>query len=233
MKNKKICYLILTLIIIVFHKNIYLYIQKINLYFMKQIVFSLKKQKIFYYLIFVFCYGLIHTFSPGHGKTYIFKLSLKNKLSKLIIISAIIAYVQGVISYFIAIFFIKSISQLQFLDIATKNIYGITLILLSLFNLFLENKTKLIHNFHFIIGIFFPCSGVLSVLLLGHTLNKNISFFSLMLFMSTGIFIALSSFSVIVKNINLSLNLKEKYIKIFNLIINIFILIIGIYIIKL
>lgn len=235
MKNKKIYYLVLISIFflaIIFHKNIYLGLQKINLSIMKQMAISLKKQDIVYYLIFVFCYGFIHSFSPGHGKTYIFKLSLKYKIPKLIMLSALIAYVQGIISYFIAIFFIKAISQLQILDIATKNIYGITLILLSLFNLFLEDRIKFLHSSHFVVGIFFPCSGVLSVLLLGHTLNRNLPFFYLMFCMSTGIFIALSIFSVIVKQINISLNLKGNYINHFNLIINILILFLGIYILK-
>lgn len=234
MKNKRIYYLTLILIlllIITFHKNIYLSLQRINLSIMKYISFSLKKQNISYYLIFTFLYGLVHSFSPGHGKTYIFKLSFKYKISKLIIVSAFIAYIQGIISYFISIFFIKTISQLQILDLVTQNIYGITLILLSLFNLFLEDKVRFIHNSYFIIGVFFPCSGVLSVLLLGYTLNKNIPFFCLMLFMSTGIFIALSIFSIIIKYINISLNLKENYIKVFNLIINILILLLGINII--
>lgn len=233
MKNKKIYYLALILtffLAIVFHKNIYLGLQKINLSIMKQIAISLRKKDIVYYLLFVFCYGFIHSFSPGHGKTYIFKLSLKYKTSKLIILSALIAYIQGVISYFIAIFFIKAISQLQILDIATKNIYGITLILLSLFNLFLEDRIKFLQSSHFVIGIFFPCSGVLSVLLLGHTLNRSLPFFYLMFCMSTGVFIALSIFSIVVKQINISLNLKENYINYFNLVINILILFLGIYI---
>lgn len=233
MKNQKNKYIILIILFILlyYYRDIYFILQKLNFLIMKNISSSLRNQSITWYLIFTFLYGLIHSLAPGHGKAYIINLSLKHHLSKLIGISAIIAYTQGIISYIFIKFFIKALSELQFLDLITKNIYGITLILLSIFNIFFDKKDYKIKDSHFIIGLFFPCSGVLSVLLLGYTLNKNVPFIYLMLSMSSGVFISLSFLSFLVKKLNLTLNLKFNYIPSINIIINLLILILGIYIV--
>ena len=176
---------------------------------MKNITYALKNKKVIYYIFFIFLYGMLHSLAPGHGKSYILNLSLKYSLLKLLIISALIAYGQGLVSYFVATFFIKSISQLQNIDLISKNI----------------------ENSKFIFGLFFPCSGILSVLLLGNMLNKNIPFGYLILAMSSGIFLTLSIFSFIIKNITFSFKLKKNknYIKYSNLSLNLIILLLGIY----
>jgi nickel/cobalt exporter len=62
-------------------------------------------------------------------------------------------------------------------------------------------------------------------------LNKNIPFGYLILAMSSGIFLTLSIFSFIIKNITFSFKLKKNknYIKYSNLSLNLIILLLGIY----
>ncbi len=233
MKNRvlQLSIFIILFILAIYHKELFITQQKLTLSLMKSITYTLKNQKSEYYLFFIFLYGMIHSLSPGHGKTYILNLSLRQTFLKLLGISAIIAYGQGIVSYLIATFFIKSISQLQGIDLMTKNIYGITLILLAIFNLIGECKDKHIENSKFVFGVFFPCSGILSVLLLGNMLNKNLPFIYLVLSMSSGVFLTLSIFSFMVKNITLSFNIQrdKKYIKNLNLILSLIILFWGIY----
>lgn len=233
MKNRVSQLLILGILIIFafYHREIFILQQRLTLSLMKDITHSLKNQKSEYYLFFIFLYGMIHSLSPGHGKTYILNLSLKQKFLKLLGISAAIAYGQGIISYLIATFFIKSISQLQGVDLIAKNIYGITLILLAIFNLIGECRGKHTEDSKFVIGVFFPCSGILSVLLLGNMLNKNLPFMYLVLAMSSGVFLTLSIFSFIIKNITLSFDIKrdKNYIKNLNLLLSFIILFLGIY----
>ena len=233
MKNKifQLSIFILLILSYIYHRELFITQQKLTLLLMKNITYALKNKKVIYYIFFIFLYGMLHSLAPGHGKSYILNLSLKYSLLKLLIISALIAYGQGLVSYFVATFFIKSISQLQNIDLISKNIYSITLILLASFNLINEFKNKHIENSKFIFGLFFPCSGILSVLLLGNMLNKNIPFGYLILAMSSGIFLTLSIFSFIIKNITFSFNLKKNknYIKYSNLSLNLIILLLGMY----
>ena len=148
MKNKifQLSIFILLILAYIYHRELFITQQKLTLLLMKNITYALKNKKVIYYIFFIFLYGMLHSLAPGHGKSYILNLSLKYSLLKLLIISALIAYGQGLVSYFVATFFIKSISQLQNIDLISKNIYSITLILLASFNLINEFKNKHIEN---------------------------------------------------------------------------------------
>lgn len=231
MKNRAInlSLFILLILIIYYHRELFLLQKSLNISIMKKIASYLKNQRMVYYLVFVFLYGMVHSLSPGHGKAYIFNLSLRYNFSKLLFFSGLIAYGQGIVSYLIALFIIKSLSQLQSIDILAKNIYGITLVALSLMNLISECRDKHADNSKFVIGVFFPCSGILSVLLLSKLLNKDIPFIYLVFIMSSGVFTSLSIFSFIITKLNLSFNVNKKCNQLFNFVISIIILIIGIY----
>ena len=234
MKNKifQLSIFILLILAYIYHRELFITQQKLTLLLMKNITYALKNKKIIYYIFFIFLYGMFHSLAPGHGKSYILNLSLKYSLLKLLIISALIAYGQGLVSYFVATFFIKSISQLQNIDLISKNIYSITLILLASFNLINEFKNKHIENSKFIFGLFFPGAYLLPFSA-GSPVrwNKNIPFGYLILAMSRGIFLTLSIFSFIIKNITFSFKLKKNknYIKYSNLSLNLIILLLGIY----
>ena len=48
-------------------------------------------------LFFTFLYGIVHSLGPGHGKTLVLTYSVKEKLNfpKLLLVSALIAYLQA------------------------------------------------------------------------------------------------------------------------------------------
>lgn len=237
MKNKivKILILILVILIVIYHRNnVFTAIQKYNLQLMKLVTKTLKKEQFTKYLFFVFCYGMVHSLSPGHGKTYLLNRSLTTKTLKLILISGLIAYGQGILSYLLVIFWVKSINELQNLNSLSLNIYGITLIALAIFNTFSEvfhkeQKQQKNKENYFLLGLFFPCSGVLSVLLLGYLINKNLSLITVMVVLSSGIFVSLSIFSIVIKNITLVFTDKKMNFKVIHILFNLFILIIGCY----
>ena len=57
-----------------------------------------ENEKIVYtMLFFTFLYGIVHSFGPGHGKTLVLTYSVKEKLNlaKLLLVSFLIAYLQG------------------------------------------------------------------------------------------------------------------------------------------
>ena len=60
-------------------------------------------------LFFTFLYGVVHSLGPGHGKTLVLTYSVKEKLNfpKLLLVSALIAYLQGLSAYLLVKFIIN------------------------------------------------------------------------------------------------------------------------------
>lgn len=228
MKNKKaFAILIILIICIYFYRNeIYKIIYLYNLKLMQEISQNIKSLKIKNLYIIIFIYGIIHSLTPGHGKVYLLNLSIKKSKLYLIFISGLIAYVQGIISYFLVKFFLTSFVQLKNIDFFSKNIYGVTLILLGLFNLYHNLKDDKIHTEKFLVGTFFPCSGLISVLLVGYIYKSDIKLIYLTLVMSSGIFFTLVIFSLICKKITL-LATEDNFMKRIEIFISFLILIIG------
>lgn len=202
-KNKITIFLALLLVFLffIFNSQIFFQFQKLQFIINKKLVFNLKNSSFLYWGILIFFYGLIHSIGPGHGKLYLLTLSMRHKKRVLILYSAIIAYFQAILSFTIVYVLIKYIGtfnmlHIKYLDDIGKNIYGITLMILGLLNIigeFFETKTKF-----FVFGVFFPCSGLLSLLLaitmLGYQKYLLISSF----IMATGMFVTLSIFSIFI-----------------------------------
>ena len=112
-----------------------------------------RKEKIKSYtmLFFTFLYGIVHSFGPGHGKTLVLTYSVKEKLNlaKLLLVSFLIAYLQGVSAYILVKFIINlsdKASMMLFYDLdnRTRLIASILIIfnwLYITFIQFLRNKS--------------------------------------------------------------------------------------------
>ena len=94
-------------------------------------------------LFFTFLYGIVHSLGPGHGKTLVLTYSVKEKLNfpKLLLVSALIAYLQGLSAFLLVKFIINlsdKASMLLFYDLdnRTRLIASILIILIGLLNLY-------------------------------------------------------------------------------------------------
>lgn len=165
-------------------------------------------------LFFTFLYGIVHSFGPGHGKTLVLTYSVKEKLNfpKLILISFLIAYLQGLSAYILVKFIINlsdraSMMLFYDLDNRTRLIASILIILIGLYNIYSllrnkccehqhETKVKNILGFSIVLGLC-PCPGVMTVLLFLESfgLSKNLFLFTLS--MSTGIFLVILFFGIL------------------------------------
>ena len=135
--------MIMVIILFLFNRQLFFSLQQFQLKIMKQLVFSIKKNDIFFWSLLIFTYGLIHSIGPGHGKTFLLTMNMKHKKTTLIFYSALIAYTQGIIS-FIIIYIIFGQSKtfnaiyMKYLDDFGKHVYGFTLVLLAIFNILNE-----------------------------------------------------------------------------------------------
>ena len=76
-------------------------------------------------LFFTFLYGVVHSLGPGHGKTLVLTYSVKEKLNfpKLLLVSALIAYLQGLSAYLLVKFIINlsdKASMMLFYDLDNR-----------------------------------------------------------------------------------------------------------------
>lgn len=233
MKHKITIFLIALIIFLffAFNKQLFIHFQQLQLTITKEFVFSVKKQS-YYWGIFIFLYGLLHSIGPGHGKIYLLTLSVNNKKPTLLLYSALIAYFQGIISYIIVYVLVRyshifNTLQIKYIDEFGKNVYGITLMILGLFNLvseLIENKTKF-----FVIGVFFPCSGLLSLLLALTMLGYQKYLLLCTFLMATGMFVTLATFSIFLDKFHFPLK-ENKKTKILSLGFYLFIFSIGFYV---
>ncbi len=101
-------------------------------------------------LFFTFLYGIVHSLGPGHGKTLVLTYSVKEKLNfpKLLLVSFLIAYLQGLSAYILVKFIINlsdKASMILFYDLdnRTRMIASILIILIGLYNIYsiLRNKS--------------------------------------------------------------------------------------------
>ena len=189
------------------------------------------KDKIWMGVIFLFFYGMVHSIGPGHGKAIILSITISNKLNlkKIIIISAIISYLQGISALFAYKLFIligvKLIPSLSFnLEENSRKMSAFLLIILGLFFLYKEFKNNNNHlekkdkqNIFlgsFLIGII-PCSGILNILIFLKLLKLERYTFISITSICTGMFLTLvfsGVFSNFVKYKTLKNKAKIKYI---------------------
>lgn len=237
--KKKFTFLLLMIMVIIlflFNRQLFFSLQQFQLKIMKQLVFSIKKNDIFFWSLLIFTYGLIHSIGPGHGKTFLLTMNMKHKKTTLIFYSALIAYTQGIIS-FIIIYIIFGQSKtfnaiyMKYLDDFGKHVYGFILVLLAIFNILNEFTERKIKDKFFILGVFFPCSGVLSLLLALTILGHQEYLLPGAFIMSTGMFCTLSLFSLTIDKIQIK---KEHEKKINKILFSYYIciLLVGIYVIS-
>lgn len=228
--------MIMVIILFLFNRQLFFSLQQFQLKIMKQLVFSIKKNDMFFWSLLIFTYGLIHSIGPGHGKTFLLTMNMKHKKMTLIFYSALIAYTQGLISFIIIyILFAQSKTfnaiYMKYLDNLGKQLYGFTLILLAVFNIINEFTERKIKDKFFIIGVFFPCSGVLSLLLALTVLGHKEFLLPGALIMSTGMFSTLALFSLAIDKFHIN---KDYTFNVNKIILSYYIIIlfIGIYVIS-
>lgn len=202
-------------------------IQRIQLKIMKNFIYSMRKKDLLFGSILIFFYGLIHSLGPGHGKMFLFGLNIKHKKSTLIFLSFLIAYIQGLISFFIIYIIFKNElvmrSYTKYINNISQYLYGISLILLGVFNIINDFFEKNIKTRYSVFLLFIPCSGVLSVLTVVIILGYKKYLLFATLIMSTGIFTTLLIFSLVMDKISFSF----KYSKIVNYIFYFLFIVIG------
>ena len=165
-------------------------------------------------LFFTFLYGIVHSLGPGHGKTLVLTYSVKEKLNfpKLLLVSALIAYLQGLSAFLLVKFIINlsdKASMLLFYDLdnRTRLIASILIILIGLYNIYSilrnkscehchETKVKNILGFSIVLGLC-PCPGVMTVLLFLESFGLSENLFLFTLSMSTGIFLVILFFGIL------------------------------------
>lgn len=212
--SKILFYLGIFIFIFIFKANIISFIKKNQLNTIHHIIFYLKNYNCLF-LFFLFLYGLIHSFSPGHGKMLLYSKNFNQKKKTLFLCAFYIAYMQGITSFLIVKILILNnhtltLLKIKDLDLLSIKIYAVILIFTQLFS-YVTNKCILKkYNFISIIltGIL-PCSGILTVLFMITYLKYQNLLFLATIFISTGILFSLSLLIFISDNFN-------KKIKIYN-----------------
>ena len=188
-----------------------------------------ENEKIVYtMLFFTFLYGIVHSFGPGHGKTLVLTYSVKEKLNfpKLLLVSFLIAYLQGLSAYILVKFIINlsdKASMMLFYDLdnRTRLIASILIILIGLYNIYSvlrnkscehchETKVKNILGFSIVLGLC-PCPGVMTVLLFLESFGLSENLFLFTLSMSTGIFLVILFFGILANTFKKTLVEEENF----------------------
>ena len=199
-------------------------------------------------LLLTFLYGIVHSFGPGHGKTLVLTYSVKEELNfyKLLLVSILIAYLQGLSAYILIKFIISlsdKASMILFYDLdnRTRLIASILIILIGIYSIYstLKNKTcehchetkiKNILGFSIALGLC-PCPGVMTVLLFLESFGLNNNMFLFTLSMSTGIFLVILFFGILANIFKKTLVESEnlKLHRILSFIVAILMIIFGIF----
>lgn len=188
-----------------------------------------ENEKIIYtMLFFTFLYGIVHSFGPGHGKTLVLTYSVKEKLNfpKLLLVSFLIAYLQGLSAYILVKFIINlsdKASMMLFYDLdnRTRLIASVLIILIGLYNIYTilkdkccehhhNTKIKNILTFSIILGLC-PCPGVMTVLLFLESFGFNEHLFLFTMSMSTGIFLIILFFGILANSFKNTLVEEENH----------------------
>ena len=234
-KNSFLILLLLSLIFIIIYFKLYLKLQDSQIKIIRNFLKSLKASNEYKWLWFSFCYGILHSIGPGHGKVFIMSLSLEYSKRFLLFYAAMISYIQGILSYILIKYIFPSIKTLNSLELKKIDkfsiiIYGSSLIFLVIYEIlhkFLEKKRN---TCFFLLGTFFPCSGVISILLVTKVLERNELLFSVAVAMSSGMFFTLGIFSFFIENLKEEyLSYSKKNYKYLTISIYIFLFFIGIY----
>lgn len=190
------------------------------------------KEKAWVGFIFLWCYGVFHSIGPGHGKAIILSTTISNKLNskKIVILAAIISYLQGFSALFAYKLFlligVKLIPSLSFdLEESSRKMAAILLIIIGIILLYREFRNKHDHPNErdkkniflgsFLIGII-PCSGVLNILIFLKLLKLERYNFISVISICTGMFFTLvfsGIFSDLIKCNVLKNKFEIKYIK--------------------
>ncbi len=237
MKRKIIIIFCLICIILFFYINIkthlFFNIQHVQLKLMKKFVKSIKQIDNYYWLIISFLYGMVHSMGPGHGKSFLIALSFTHKKRQLIFFSALIVYIQGIISYLIIILLFNNrtinVLLIKKIDRITIFVYIFFLIFLSLYEIIHEFIHKKQKDKFFLAGAFFPCSGVLTLLIAVKVTGHAKYLFPAAVIMSTGMFVTLSIFSLFLDKVNNICFISVKKIKYCSLIFYGIIFLMGVY----
>ncbi len=174
-----------------------------------------------------FFYGFIHSLGPGHGKSFLMSYVLKSKVSKgkLLMMTAMIAYLQAFLAYLFVHFVLDLASQSSMLELytidqKTRLLSAIMIVLIAFFDFVLlfrkkEESPKECWIFAGIVGLC-PCPGVMSILLflnlLGYEAYAKVFAFST----ASGIFCMLTLFSLTAGSLKEYLT-KESSPKLFSL----------------
>jgi len=170
-----------------------------------------ENEKIVYtMLFFTFLYGIIHSFGPGHGKTLVLTYSVKEKLNfpKLLLVSFLIAYLQGLSAYILVKFIINlsdKASMMLFYDLdnRTRLIASVLIILIGLYNIYSVLRNKSCEHC--------PCPGVMTVLLFLESFGLSENLFLFTLSMSTGIFLVILFFGILANTFKKTLVEEENF----------------------
>lgn len=181
----------------------------------------------------LFFYGIIHSLGPGHGKSIISSASLlENRYRKILILGAIIAFLQGTIGYILVKVFSLLSQTLSIMQVenAGDKIKLLTSILVLFIGISLlskqffkknklgvkNNKDKNIYLLAFLTGLV-PCYGIVNVLLFLNLLHLEQYSLISALAISSGMYLVISIFGIFSlkfsKNI---IKLDENLLKIMN-----------------
>lgn len=235
-KNSFLIFLfLLSLIFIIIYFKLYLRLQESQIKIIRNFLKSLKALNEYKWLWFSFCYGILHSIGPGHGKVFLIRLSLDYNRKFLIFYAAMISYIQGILSYILIKYIFPSAKtlnsfQLKKIDKFSIIIYGGSLIFLVIYEILHKLLEKKGHTCFFLLGTFLPCSGVISILLVTKVLEKNELLFSVTVAMSSGMFFTLGIFSLFIESLRERFLLyNKKNYKYLAITIYIFLFFIGIY----
>lgn len=235
----KFILLIVAIVTIFYFKgDIVFFIKKIQLNIIHNIIFHLKKEN-YIFIIFSLIYGIIHGFSPGHGKLLLLSKSLKYEKRKLLFYGFYIVYMQGLMSIFVIKYLktLKSanlIRNIKYFDMTSLKIYGVTLIIIEAIS-YLNNTFFLKKNYIYSILItgLLPCAGILNILCIITFFNNNSLILLIALSISTGMFITIACTVYLANRINNKFIHLEVIKEIISYINSVIIIIFGILIVLL
>lgn len=152
------------------------------------------------FIIFSLIYGIIHGFSPGHGKLMLLSKSFNYnyKRGQLLTFGCYIVYMQGLMSFFLIKYFkyLKSshlMTNIRNFDMGSLKVYGLLLIIVEVISYF-NNILFLKKNYRYSIFLtgLLPCAGILNILCVITFFNCDNLIFITTLSISTGIFFTIA-----------------------------------------